>query len=227
MRRYLIAATTIVSSALLFVSPAIGQTYGSAAGWGGGVLINTGLNKGAASGDLVELKPDLTWLVSAHYDRWFGTGNVGVRARAGLSKPVLPWVQGDRAIRLLMADVGLLLRPVAPSAGKTVLPFLAGGIGLVSWGLGSGPMTTFDGAGATYSGDESLDLAVSAGLGFDIITPWRWGEGPLVVRIEGRDMIQLKSPFDPMNPDDSDFDMIHNAAVVLGFHTGIGILGGR
>jgi hypothetical protein len=212
---------------LAAASPAWAQGYKSAAGWSGGVLLNTSLNDGATGGDqLVDLKPDPTWIITGHYDQWIGGGNLGIRARGGFSKPVLPWVQGDREIRVYMADLGVLLRPVAGAPGKSVLPFLAGGVGFIKWGLGDGPITTFDPAAAVYGGEESFHLTATAGLGFDIVTPWEWGEGPLVVRVEGRDFIQFSSPFDPVNADDGDFGLIHNASVVLGFHTGIGVLGG-
>ena len=80
------------------------------------MAVNTSLNDGATgSGEVLELKPDPTWVISAHYDHWLGSGNIGIRARAGFSKPILPWVQGDREIRVYMADLGLLLRPVAPA----------------------------------------------------------------------------------------------------------------
>ncbi|MBT8395376.1 MAG: hypothetical protein HKO65_12190 [Gemmatimonadetes bacterium] len=227
MRRYLISAVTITCIWIASASPALAQGYDSSAGWNAGVLINTGLNDGAATGDSsVELKPDMTWLVSIHYDRWFGTGNVGFRARGGFSRPTLPWVQGDREIRVLMGDIGLMLRPIAPGPDKTVLPFVSGGVGFINWGLGDGPATTFDQAGANYPGEEKFNLVASASLGFDILTPWHWGEGPLIVRLEGRDHIQFSSPFDPANPDDAEFGLIHNAGVVIGFHTGIGVLGG-
>ena len=226
MRRYLIAAATVVSLGLASASPALGQAYKSAAGWNAGVLFNTSLNDGAGEGEgFVDLKPDMTWVVSIHYDHWLGNGNVGIRARGGMSRPVLPWVQGDREIRVLMADLGILLRPVRPEAGKNVLPFIGGGVGLVNWGLGDGVETTFDPARATYSGEEAIDLVVTPSLGIDFVTPWNWGEGPLIVRLEGRDHIQFSSPFDPANPEDAEFGMIHNFAVVLGFHTGMGIIG--
>jgi len=227
MRRYLIAALFLTTLGLASASPALAQGYKTAVGWNGGVLLPTSLNNGAVGGDVLDLKPDATWIVSGHYDHWLGAGNVGIRARAGLSKPTIPWVQGDREIRVYMADLGLLLRPIAPAPGKSVFPFIAGGVGLLHWGLGDGPATTFDPAAVTYGGEEAFDLAISAGVGIDIVTPWRWGEGPLVIRLEGRDHIQLSSPFDPANAEDDDFGMIHNAAVVLGFHTGMGILGGR
>jgi hypothetical protein len=227
MRRYLIAALTLTSLGIASASPALAQGYNSSAGWNAGLFINTGLNDGAAAGEgLVELKPDATWIVSAHYDRWFGGGNVGIRARGGFSKPTLPWVQGDREIRVYMADIGLLLRPIVPEPGNSVLPFVGGGVGFINWGLGDGPLTTYDPAGATYGGEEGLNLVATASFGIDFVTPWRWGEGPLIVRLEGRDHIQFSSPFDPVNPEASEFGMIHNAGVVLGFHTGIGVLGG-
>jgi len=219
---------TIVMAALalwvLSASPTEAQAYKSSAGWSGGVLINTGLNDGATGADLVDMKPDPTWLMSIHFDQWFGRGNVGVRARGGMSKPSLPWVQGDREIRVLMADLGLLLRPIAPGPGRSTLPFISGGVGLINWGLGDGPATVYAPAAVAYTGEEGIDFVATASLGVDIVTPWVWGEGPLVIRLEARDHIQFSSPFDPSNSEDPEFGMIHNAALVLGFHTGIGLL---
>lgn len=223
MRRKLIIAIAAVAVGLFWSPSAGAQTYGSSAGWSGGVLLNTALNDGA-NPEAVELKPDPTWLVSAHYDQWFGRGNLGVRARGGFSMPKLTWVQGERELRVLMADVGILFRPIAQTPERSVLPFLSAGIGLINWGLGDGPPTTFSAAGATYAGEGGLDMVATAGLGVDIVTPWQWGEGPLVVRLEARDHIQFSSPFDPAFSDDPEFGMIHNAGLVLGFHTGMGIL---
>ena len=227
MRRYLIAVITLTILGFASASPAAAQGYKSAVGWSGGMFFNTSLNDGATgSGETLELKPDATWIFSAYYDHWVGSGNLGIRAQIGLSEPTLPWVQGDREIRVYMADLGVLLRPVTPSPGKSVLPFLTGGVGFIHWGLGDGPVTTFDPAGVTYGGEQSFDLVAVAGLGFDIVTPWKWGEGPLVIRVEGRDHMQFSSPFDPVNPDSGEFGMVHNAAVVVGFHTGMGLLRG-
>jgi hypothetical protein len=227
MRRYLKTAFGLVTLLALSTVSAHGQVYQSAAGWNAGVLLSTGLNDGADTGEnFVELKPDPTWLVSLHYDRWFGSGNIGIRARGGFSMPTLPWEQGDREIRVYMGDIGVLLRPIVPQEGQSFLPFIGGGVGFINWGLGEGPATTYDPARATYPGDPGFDLVATASLGFDIVSPWRWGEGPLIVRIEGRDHIQFSSPFDPRDPEASEFGLIHNAAVVIGFHTGVGVLGG-
>ncbi|MGD2120492.1 MAG: hypothetical protein PVJ76_02050 [Gemmatimonadota bacterium] len=223
MRRYLITALGLVTLLVLSTPSAQGQAYKSAAGWNAGVLFSTGLNDGADTS--VELKPDPTWIASVHYDRWFGSGNIGFRARGGFSMPTIPWEQGDREIRVYMADIGVLLRPIVPDDGQTFLPFVGGGVGFINWGLGDGPPTTYAPAGANYPGEEGFDLVATASLGFDIVTPWRWGEGMMILRIEGRDHIQFSSPFEPVNSDSSDFGMIHNAAVVLGIHTGIGLLG--
>jgi len=227
MRRHLMAALTLTGFALTSASPALAQGYAASAGWGGGVFLNTSLNDGASgNGEVLDLKPDPTWMVSVHYDQWFGAGNVGIRLRGDFTKPTIPWVQGDRDIRVYMADASLLLRPVTPASGGSVLPFIAGGVGFINWGLGDGAPTTFDPAGVTYGGKESFDFVATAGVGIDFLTPWSWGEGPVLVRLEARDHIQFSSPFESTNPDDGDLGMIHNAGVVLGLHTGIGVPGG-
>jgi hypothetical protein len=227
MRRYFTTASALVVLLALSVAPTGAQDYQSSVGWNVGALMSTGLNDGAADGGAeVELKPDLTWALGAHWDRWVANGQVGFRVQGGVARPVLPWTQGDRKIQLLVADVGILLRPVAPSPGGTVLPFIGAGVGLINWGLGDGPATTFGPAGASYPGKEKPKLMAVAGLGIDLVTPFQWGEGPLVLRVEGRNHIQFTSPFDPSNPEQGDFGMIHNAVVSVGFHTGIGNLGG-
>ena len=227
MRRYLIAASVLAVFVSVSTSPAWAQDYRSSIGWNAGAIMTTSLNDGAAAtGALVALEPDLTWTVGAHWDRWLGNGQVGVRVQGGLARPVLPWTQGDRTIQVTMADVGLLLRPVSPSPERAVLPFIGGGVGLINWGLGDGPVTTFSPAGASYLGDEKPQLIAVAGLGIDLVTPFHWGEGPLVIRLEGRNHLQFVSPFDPADPQQADFGMVHNAVVSVGLHTGIGTLGG-
>jgi hypothetical protein len=226
MQRYLIAALLLTALSLTTAPPATAQSYRSAAGWGAGVFLPTSLNDGAVGANLLDMKPDMTWTANIHYDRWLGGGNIGIRGRAGFSKPILPWVQGDREIAVNMVDLGVLLRPIAPGPGRSILPFLGVSGGFIRWRLGDGLPTTFDPAGVSYAGEEGFDLAAVPSLGIDIVTPWRWGDGPLVIRLEGTDYIQFSSPFDPANPQDAEFGMIHNAAVLIGFHTGMGVLQG-
>lgn len=227
MRRNLIATLAITFSVFAVASPAFGQGYESAVGWSGGVFFPTALNDGAVEGGDFEMKPDPVFTMNVHYDHWMGSGHFGIRGAAGLSRPTIPWVQGDREIRVFLMDLGILLRPLAPDSGRTVLPFLNGGGGLIMWELGDGPPTSYDPAGVSYDGDENFDYVAAVGAGLDFITPWKWGEGPLVIRLEGRDFIQFESPFDPANQSDEAFGMIHNFSVVLGFHTGMGYLDGR
>lgn len=226
MRRNLIAGLALMSLTLLPPSRAQAQAYKSSVGWTAGVLSTTSMNDGAGgAGDVVSIEPNLAWTAGAHYDYWFG-GNVGIRGQGAFSRQEVPWTQGDRVIYAYSADASLLLRPLAPEPGRPVLPYLFGGVGGSLWKLGRGDPTTFGAAAATYGGKETVKLLLPVGIGIDFITPWNWGEGPLVIRIEGRDHIQLKSPFDPVDPDQGDFGMIHNFGVVLGFHTGVGLLGG-
>ena len=225
MRRNLLACLTLLGLMLSLASQAQAQAYKSSVGWIGGAVSTTSMNDGAAgSGSVVSIEPDLTWTAGAHYDHWFG-GNVGLRGQGGFSRQTLPWTQGDRFIHTYSGDLSLMLRPVGAAPGRTLLPYISGGVGFARWGLGSGEPTTFAAAGATYSGEETFHLLVPASLGFDYILPWKWGEGPMVIRLEGRDHIQLKSPFDPVDPAQGDFGMIHNYGLVLGLHTGLGILG--
>ena len=151
---------------------------------------------------------------------------MGYRVQGGFAKQDLDWVQGTRGIYTYTADLGLMLRPAAPTPGRTLLPFVTGGVGVIRRALGNGDPTSFSSAGASYGGDEKFKLAPVAGVGFDFITPWNWDDGPVIIRIEGRNHFQLSSPFDPVNPEDANFGLINNIGVVLGFHTGMGLLGG-
>ena len=228
MRRHLITALSLVGIFAATTAPATAQSFKSSIGWNAGALFATSLNDGASGGEgLVDLKPDVTWAAGVHYDHWTGAGHIGFRVQGGLARQELDWIQGPRGIYVYTADLDLMLRPAAPTPGRTLLPFLAGGVGLIRWELGTGSTTTFNSAGASYAGDEKFQLVALGGLGFDYVTPFQWGEGPVVIRLEGRDHIQFDSPFDPINPEASDFGMIHNISVVLGFHTGMGLLGGE
>jgi hypothetical protein len=211
----------------LFASPAAGQGYKQSMGWSGGAFFTTSLNSGASSGeDGGDLKPEMSWAGAMFYDQWLGSGRVGGRLHGALGQETIPWIQGDRTIRVYEVDVTLMLRFAPVTLDRTVSPFLSLGGGVIRWGLGNGPVTSYLPAAVTYDGTEGFDFTGVGGLGIDVITPWSWGEGPLIVRLEGRDHVQLTSPFDPLDPDQAAFGIIHNVYVSLGVHTGIGVLGG-
>ena len=227
MRRYFITALSFLGLVAATVEPGVAQSFKSSIGWNAGVLYTTSLNDGAAAGEgLVDLKPDLTWTIGAHYDRWLGGGQVGYRVQGGFANQQLDWIQGPRSIHVYTADAGLMLRPAAPTPGRTLLPFITGGVGVIRRMLGDGDPTSFGSAGATYAGEEKFQLVAVGGVGFDFITPWNWDDGPVIIRLEGRNHFQFSSPFDPVNPEDANFGLINNIGVVLGLHTGLGLLGG-
>jgi hypothetical protein len=224
MRRILIAGLTLLGVLLLSGSQVQAQVaYKHSVGWAAGVVSTSSLNDG--SGGALSLEPDLTWTAGAYFDYWLG-GHVGLRGQGGVTRHTLPWTQGDREIYSYSVDLSFLLRPAGPVPGRSLLPFVSGGVGVARWGLGRGAPTTFGAAAATYDGSESYNLLVPVSVGVDYITPWNWGEGPMVIRIEGREHLQLMSPFDPVNPDQDDFGMVHNYGVLIGVHTGLGVLGG-
>lgn len=227
MRRYLIASATLLGLVLTTGLPVSAQTHKSAVGWMAGVISTSSLNNGASgSGDLVDLKPDLTWTLGAHYDRWLGNGHVGFRVEGAFARQTLPWTQGDRSIYLYMGDVDVLLRPMAPTPQKKVLPYVTGGAGAVWWALGKGPGTSYSPAGASYANNR-VELAAFGGVGVDIVTPWNWGEGPMIVRLEARDLLQFASNFTPIDAEAGEFGVVHNMSLVLGLHTGLGLLPAR
>ena len=124
MRRFLTAALLVTTLGLGWAPSLLAQGYKSAVGWSGGVFLPTSLNDGAMGADFVDLKPDLTWMIGGHFDRWLGSGNLGIRARVAFTKPSIPWAQGYREIRTYLMDMGLLLRPLAATPERSILPFI-------------------------------------------------------------------------------------------------------
>ena len=123
MRRYFITALSLLGLVAATVEPGVAQSFKSSIGWNAGVLYTTSLNDGAAAGEgLVDLKPDMTWTIGAHYDRWIGGGQLGYRVQGGFTNQKLDWIQGPRSIHVYTADVGLMLRPAAPTLAVTCCP---------------------------------------------------------------------------------------------------------
>lgn len=200
-----------------------GQEYRGSAGWYGGVLWVTSLNSGVGSPS-VDVEPGPSPTFGVHYDHWLGRGIVGLRVNGAWGQQNIDWSDGKRKVYVYSGDVDLLFRLIPPNPARPVSIFVAGGAGVMRYGLGYGPRSTFEDANARYFGSEGWKGTALAGLGFDFITPWTWGDGPIVVRIEGADVIQLRSPLKPASGH-ADFDVAHGARVTLGMHTGIGFLG--
>jgi len=220
-----LAAASLTAAVLVggLATPADGQSYRGAAGWGVGALYSTSLNDGA-NADL-DLEPEIAPMLSLHVDHWWGSGRTGVRFQLGTSQPELDWIQGPRDIAVYTADVNLMVRLLEPSPENRVIPHLSVGGGGIWWLLGDGPTTTFGDAGVVYDGEEGVEPTGVASFGLDFLMPWEWDENPILLRFEARDVIQFDSPFDPTGADDDDFGVVHNVGITLGLHTGIGLLG--
>ncbi|MGD2070948.1 MAG: hypothetical protein PVI57_19920 [Gemmatimonadota bacterium] len=223
IRRALITVLAGAGAAAVTWAPAQAQSYAGSVGWSVGAVTTTALNDGAEAE--LQLEPGLAPSLALYADRWWGRGLVGTRVQFSGATQEMDWQQGPRDIAVYTADLSLLLRLGAPSPGRSLLPYVGAGIGGVWWLLGNGATTTFPDAGAAYSGEESFKLAVVGSAGIDFVTPLRWDTDPVVVRLEARDAVQLRSPLEPLGTDAEDFGMIHNIRLSIGFHTGIGRLG--
>jgi hypothetical protein len=136
----------------------------------------------------------------------------------------MEWQQGPRTIAVYSSDLNLVLRLTSPSPGRSVTPYASLGVGWIWWILGNGPGTAFPAARAFYDGDDGFDLMGVGSFGLDFATPFQWGEGPLMIRLEARDGVQFESPFQPLDRNDGDFGMVHNIRIGLGMHAGFGRL---
>ena len=196
MRRILSGGLALGAFLAFSGTPVKAQDYQWSAGWSAGVLKTTSLNDGASGG--VDLAPGATWSIGLHVDRWVGSGRLGVRFQTSVSDQDVDWTQGTRSISMYGADVGVMLRPMAPSPDRAVSLFFSAGVGLVRWGLGDGPTTSFTSASASYLGDEGFQLMGVGGLGFDIKTPWTWDNAPLMVRLEATNTIAGSDSIAPL-----------------------------
>lgn len=221
MRRLSIAATGLLLLAFAGSAPVDAQEYRSGVGWFGGGFYSTSLNSGAASGSEA-IDPGLTWTAGGHYDHWLGDGRVGLRLQGAWARHTVTWNQGDRRVSVVSGDVDLTIRLTSPEPGRTVTPYVLVGGGFVRWALGSGAPTTYPPAGVLYPGSEDFEPVAVGGFGLDFRTPLTWGKQPLVVRLEGRDHVQFRSPFEPIDSGTGDFGIIHNISFTLGLYTGIG-----
>jgi hypothetical protein len=221
MRRFLIA-TFIAAAFGLQGAPALeGQEYRSGVGWFGGAAYSTSLNSGVPV-DAEDMLPGLSWTAGGHYDYWLGGGRFGVRFQGAWQRHTIPWNQGDRNVSMISGDIDVTVRLTSPEPGRTVTPYLLLGGGFVRWALGSGAPTSYPQGGVSYGGSEEFQPVAVGGLGFDFRTPITWGDQPLVVRLEGRDHVQFRSPFDAIDPSVGDLGMVHNISITLGLYTGIG-----
>lgn len=209
---------------------ALAQDYRSSVGWNAGALWVSSLNAGATGGEgqtyVRQAAPGLGWMTGIQFDHWLWNGGLGIRLGGGYSRHALGWSNGEREIGTWTGEAGVLARIFAPEPDQVFLPFIALGVAGVRYGLGKGPLTTFPAADAYHSGEVRFNLAGSAALGLDIISPLIWDESPIVLRIEAADQLAPRSPFRSLETGKR-FQLVHNARLTIGLHAGLGSLWGR
>jgi hypothetical protein len=225
---YRFSKTAAVTLAALLVPAAVAaQDYRYSAGYNAGAVYFTNLNpsaptiEGQAARDITL---ETTWVMGLQFEQWFGSGRLGARIEGAVTESNLE-VPGrtPRDVGVWLADVSLLLRVLSADPENTVAPYIRGGVGLVGYGLGDGDVLNYLPAGAVYDGNDAARFSPIAGIGFDIMTGWRWDDEPIGFRIEATDHMALESPFRDFGTGER-FGMIHNVRVTLGIFTGFGVL---
>lgn len=220
MRRF---ASTLAAVALLIAAaaPASAQDYPAAVGWGGGMAKFSDLSTTGPQ----DLQFESGWIVNAHVERWPGSQRIGLKLAGAMTERPLnvgtAFTVGN--IRTWMTDLTVLLRLLPASAGNSVAPYIGGGIGLVSYQLGTGPRVAFTQASAEYSGHDENQFAAVATAGVDILPGIHWGfQGVQSIgfRLEGVDRIALNSPFEEANGGGA-FGPVHNLQISLSIFSGI------
>jgi hypothetical protein len=210
----------MVVALLAAASPAAAQDYEWAAGYNAGGVWFSAMNEGAGTGSELALDPG--WIMGLQFERWLGSGRLGVRVNGALTERPLPLQGSTPDIGVWMADVDLLLRLLSPEPERTFNVFLSAGGGGVRYKLGSGDFLNLNEANASYPGNDKARWAATGGLGADFLTSWRWDEQPIGVRFEVVDHVTFKSPFTPISG--GDFSAIHNVRFVIGLFSGFGVL---
>lgn len=220
MRAWTIAVV-VVAAAWAPRSAAAQQDFRFSAGYNAGAAWFSKLNSGAGAVDS-DIELDVGWLIGLQFEQWLGSGRLGLRLNGALTERPLQIPGGPRDIGVWMADADFVLRFASADSLRAFNPFLVAGAGVVHYGLGRGDFVNYPDANAAYSGSDKARFAAVGGLGFDIMTGWRWDTNPVGIRVEGVDHVVLKSPFEPLSG--GDFSPVHNVRVVIGLFSGFGAL---
>jgi hypothetical protein len=201
-------------------SPVAAQDYEWAAGYNVGGVWFSALNDGGGGG--TELGLDAGWIVGLQFERWLGSGRLGMRVNGAITERPLTLPGQNRDIGVWVADADFMLRLMPADPERTFNMFVSAGGGMVRYKLGRGDFINIGDANASYPGDDDPEWAIAAGLGMDFLTSWRWDEQPIGIRFEVVDHYALESPFTPISG--GDFSPIHNVRFVIGLFSGFGVL---
>jgi hypothetical protein len=192
--RVLTPACLSLAAALAVAAPAAGQDHNVAAGYGIGFIQPGALNPGAGAADA---SVDAGIVGTAFGEAWYMLdGRLGARLNLAFTRRPLQLGEESRDISALAADVNIMARLVPPAEGGTFAPFVSGGAGVFSSGLGWGAPVQYEELGAAYPGEGNVRFAVVGGAGVDIAPlAFRIGDSRVGVRLEVADHIVLRSPF--------------------------------
>ena len=207
--------------ALLMCVAASGQLEGQAfrygAGWTLGGSYLTELNPDAAG---TALEPGLGFLFGLHLERGYGNdARFAVRYQGTYMNVQMPWVDGDRNIDAVSADVAVLARALNPRE-YTIWPYLMAGGGGVWYDLGRGPISSFPQADAYHDGSSFVLPFATAGVGVDLPMGWTWDTWPVRVRLEAADQMTFGSPLRQLSDQDR-YGPVHHLRFTFGAYTGV------
>jgi hypothetical protein len=191
IRRAICGAAALLA---MVAAPVVAQMHTTAAGYGGG-FVTFGAFNPDVEGE--ELALDAGWVVTGFGETWHVLGGrVGTRLNLAFTQRPLPIPEQPRDINTWLLDANLMLRLLSPAEDNPIAPFLSAGVGVISYGLGTGAPVTFPEAGVVYSGDDERRLTVVGGAGIDIVPAgFQVGGLPLGIRLEAANHVTLHSPF--------------------------------
>lgn len=201
---------TLIAIALIIAAPAEAQRHDGTVGYGGGMIWFGDFNGGSA-GESFALDPG--WVATGHVEQWMGSKRLGARLSTAFTRRPMVTVDDTRQINTWLIAGDLLLRLLPARRGGSVAPFISGGVGVVSYGLGRGEEVVLVPEDARYPGDDERRLSYNAGLGIDIIPGLRLFGTDMGFRLEATDQLVSESPFTSVGG--TTLDPIHNVRVSL------------
>jgi cell division septation protein DedD len=199
-----VIALAVVAGVALGVAPVIApaiapgfaavgaQTYGSVVGVTGGWSTAGDLTPGLGA----ETTFEDGWTAGAQFETW--AGRIGMRLNGAYAQRSL--VGTARSFQIATADLGLVLRLLAPDRDRAMAPF---------FGLGAGPVVYIsdeDGApvgDGDYGADPVIRWMLSPSVGVDFLT-----RSALGVRVEIADQIVFPSIGE--SPESTGLPRVHN-----------------
>lgn len=195
VRHALAVSALILLVAALVSAPAGAQTYRTAFGMTGGWSTAGDLTPGLGSETVFEDG----WTAGAQLETW--VGRMGMRLTASYAARE---TEGSaRSFQIAAADIGLMIRPLAPRPDRALAPFVAVGAGPVLYRAEADGDPVGDGS---YGDDPVLRFMLAPSAGVDLLTGSAVG-----LRVEVVDHIVFPSIGE--SPESNGLPRVHNPGV--------------